>query len=715
MIKNKINKIAVIGSGVMGSSIAALIASSSHQVVLLDIASNNPNDKNSILKQALENLPKQRPLPLVHPSKLAFITIGNLEDDLKLISECDLIIEVIIEKLEIKHQLYDKILPYLKENAILASNTSTLPLAKLKANLPDSMQARFIITHFFNPPRYMELVELILDSQIDQEVIERISEFLTINLGKTIVKCNDTPGFIANRVGCYLLELVVRKAIASNLDPVMIDRIFMELFELPNTGIFGLYDLIGHDVMKLISTALVSYLPNNDDYRRIYIAITNLDKMIENNLIGRKGLGGFYCMSMINGIKTKEVIDLTDLSYLPVEEVKNPYSSVTELVNSDSVYGKFFCEILTEFYLYIISLIPEVTDNIYDIDLAIKLGYSWKKGPFELLINKIPGKFEWLKAQALLMNPVLPEYIINRTYETIEISKFHTTLIQLTESKVLLENDSAKLIIYQDRLVFIINTKMNSINENVLKLLLQAVDVAEAKDQALYITPLANYFSAGADLKFISFCIKNKDFIKLDNFLKLGQQAMMRLKYSNINIVSCAVGLALGGGCEILLHSDYIVANRELTAGLVEVGVGLVPGWGGVKEAFYRASNDKDRLVQNLKNILLQNKSSSANYFIIDYHMLNTQINMNPHLIINEAFAMNLPKKMAKISKIITLPQVILAKELDLSKYDNLQLWLIAKFQEIISLQQIDEQRLLQIEREIFLELAKNPIKQFSF
>ncbi|WP_375327015.1 3-hydroxyacyl-CoA dehydrogenase/enoyl-CoA hydratase family protein [Candidatus Tisiphia endosymbiont of Nemotelus uliginosus] len=714
MEQNKIEKVCVIGSGVMGSAIAALIASSSCQVVLLDIASKDPNEKNAVVTKAIDNLPKQRPVPLSHPSKLEFIKIGNLEDDLQLITECDLVIEVIIEKIEIKYQLYDKIIPYLKSGAILASNTSTLPLKQLKANMPDSIKSRFVITHFFNPPRYMELLELVTDQTVSPIVIDKISSFLTVNLGKTIVRSNDTPGFIANRIGCYLLELVVRKAIKANLNPVIIDKIFTNLLKLPNTGIFGLYDLIGHDVMKLISTSLVNSLPMNDHYHKIYIPTPILDKMIEKNLIGRKGEGGFYRLSVINQVKTKEVINFQDLSYTPIEELKVEYNSIDELLDSSSIDGQFFKNILVEFYLYLISLIPEVTDNIYDIDKAMRLGYSWKMGPFELLYN-IKDGFEWLKKEVANRNLPLPEYIANNHYETIDTSKFQVTRINLQESQILLKNDSAQVFLYQDKLVFSINTKMNCLNENVFNLMLEAVDLAQQKATNLYIVPIIDNFSAGADLKLIAHYIKTNNFTKLEEFLKLGQQAMMRLKYSNINIISCAVGFALGGGCEILLHSDFIVANQELNAGLVEVSRGLVPGFGGIKEMFYRADGNKARLIKNITNILTANKASSADYFILDYGILAAQINMNKQLIFLEALKVTLPKKVVAVRKNITLPQIILSKELDISGYDELQIWLLAKFQGIIDMQEIEEQKLLDLERQIFLELAQNPKRDLNF
>lgn len=287
--------------------------------------------------------------------------------------------------------------------------------------------------------------------------------------------------------------------------------------------------------------------------------------------------------------------------------------------------------------------------------------------------------------------------------------------INLQESQILLKNDGAQAFLYQDRLVFSMSTKMNCLNEDVFILLLEAIDLAEQREKDLYIVPLTDNFSAGADLKLVAHYIKTNNFAKLDGLLKLGQQAMMQLKYSRINIISCAVGFALGGGCEILLHSDFILANQELNAGLVEVSRGLVPGFGGIKEMFYRAKGNEDRLIKNITNILTANKTSSADYFILDYGITSAQINMNKQLIFSEALQLNLPNKVVKVDKKITLPQIILSEKLDVSQYDELQIWLLDRFQEIIAMQEIDEQGILDQERKIFLELAQNPKKDLGF
>lgn len=707
-MQNEIKKVCVIGSGVMGSGIAALIANSSHQVVLLDIVDKNSDDPNKIVKNAIENLHKQKPPPLTFPNKAELITIGNLEHNLDLIKECDLVIEVIVEKLEIKHQLYNKIIPYLKKDAIIASNTSTLPLKRLKENLLDDIKSRFVITHFFNPPRYMELLELIIDPIVKPEIINRVSEFLTKILGKTIVKCNDTPGFIANRVGCFLLELVARKAIAEKLDFVTIDKIFTSCLGLPSTRIFGLYDLIGHDVMKLISSSLLASLPSDDAYHKIYVNTPPLDKMIEQKLIGRKGGGGFYRLSVVNGKKTKEVINIGDLSYKPVQKTDISFANLDELLTSNSVYGKFFNEVITEFYIYLASLVPSVTDNIYDIDAAMKLGYSWKYGPFELLTSQTKNGWDLIVKNANSIS--LPPYLANKEYQKIDKQKFHAHKDILKESKIVLENDSAKLLDYKENLVFVITTKMNCLNHEVFYLLQESATKAEEQGKHLYIYPQGNNFSAGADLKLLLSYIEDENFHDLENLLKVGQQTMLHLKYSAAHIISAAKGVALGGGCEILLHSSYIVANVDLNAGLVELGVGLVPSWGGITEMFVRSKGDKAKLIRNIRNILEQNKSSSADYFKADYSVENISINMNKHYILDEALELKLPKKIVPAPHKLTLPKIDLAKEIDTSKYDDLQNKVLTKFQNIIDKHnETNEEELMEYEREIFLELAKDP------
>ncbi|PCJ25235.1 MAG: enoyl-CoA hydratase [Rickettsiales bacterium] len=696
-----IKKVCVIGSGVMGSGIAASVANSKTEVILLDIADENPtedknsNDASSIARAAVERMFSAKPQPLLHPDFAKYITPGNLRDDLELIKECDLIIEVIPEKLPLKHKLYDSILPYLKESAILASNTSTLPARELKKNLPENVQDRFVITHFFNPPRYMELLEFVSDDNTSADAIKRISEFVTVKLGKTIVACNDTPGFIANRVGCFLLEMVVRKAIERKLDPVKIDQIFNKLLGFPKTGIFGLYDLIGHDVMGLISESLKSSLPKGDKYHDISKGSPVLRKMATKGLLGRKSGAGFYKLTKNNGKRTKEVIDFTRMKYSVVSTKTIP-KTIAELLEGNNKYSKFFTEILADFFSYAISLVGVVASDSGDIDKAMRLGYSLKYGIFELLEERIPSGMDWLrkasKNDALHYEPS----------SALRIDAWYDIAKNVTS------NDSAMLLDYKNQHIFVITSKMNSLNHDVFNLLIDSVARSEDTGKNLYICQSdAPNFSAGADLKFFYDNIEESNFKAIEDFVELGQKAMMALKYSKASIISCAHGVALGGGCELLLHSDFVVAHQNLSAGLVELGVGLVPGWGGVKEMFLRSGGDEQKLLQNLSNILLQSKSRSAEYFAQEYGV-DSLINMNKSLILEEALAIKVPKK-PKLN-LVNLPPISLAASIDSTNFDELQLSVMDFFQQIIDLKIIDEFSLLELEKEKFLRLAAKPL-----
>ncbi|MDP4832231.1 MAG: 3-hydroxyacyl-CoA dehydrogenase/enoyl-CoA hydratase family protein [Rickettsiaceae bacterium] len=676
----EIKKVCVIGSGVMGSGIAAQIANSKTQVLLLDIANEKSDDASCIARQAVSLLATQKPAPLSHPSLTNYIEVGNLRDDLEKIQQCDLIIEVIVEKLEIKHALYDSLLPYLKQTAIIASNTSTLPLKQLKQNLSKSVQDRFVITHFFNPPRYMELLELISDKDMPS-----LTDFLTIKLGKTIVKCNDTPGFIANRIGCFLLELVTRTAIINKLNPVKIDQIFHKLLGFPSTGIFGLYDLIGHDVMALISDSLCNALAKDDRYQQLSTASSALKMMQDKNYLGRKSGSGFYKLRKQGNLRIKEILDLETMEYTEIQEINIP-ASITELLNNNDEYAIFFRDILKTFFNYTISLMPSISNNPYDIDKAMRLGYSLKYGPIELITFMPDGFIDLPKSLTNYKAPI-PQYELTKT---------------------IISNNSAKLIQHKQQHIFVINIKMNTLNQQVFELLIDSVKRSEDAGKNLYIYPAQSAnFSAGADIKLFYNNITKRNWKAIEELITLGQQTMLTLKHSETNIISCAYGLALGGGCELLLHSDLVIAHQNLNAGLVELGVGLIPGWGGVKEMFLLGGQNPDLLIQNLSNILMQNKTSSGDYFAM-YYKENCQINMNKEFILDQALNTNV-KKQAKITN-TKIPQIDLSQVINTSTFDELQIDVLEFFQKIIDLKEVDELTLLALEKEKFLELSASPL-----
>ena len=684
-------KICVIGVGTMGSGIAAQIANSKTQVLLLDIVDEVSDDPSNIANMALKKMLQTKPYPLSHPSLIKYIHTGNLRDNLNLISGCDLIIEAIVEKIEIKHKLYNSLVPHLKKDAIIASNTSTLPLKVLKEKLPEHIGNRFFITHFFNPPRYMQLLELVYNHKTDANAVKLVSDFMHDYLGKTIIKCNDTPGFIANRVGCYLLELSMREAIKLKLNPFTVDKIFTEILGFPSTGIFGLYDLIGHDVMKLISNSLIQALPKNDDYHNIYTDCKELSLLNEKGALGRKAGMGFYKMNKIDGKNQKQQIDFESMKYQDVKKVTIA-KTIDALYEKNDQYSLFFKTILSRFFTYLVNLIPEISDDINDVDEAMKLGYSLKFGFFELLKNKIPNGQEFL-------NKLDGKYLNKEKKQSSWRDKART----------ILSNDDAMLLEYKNQHIFVIKTKMNCLSIEVFNLLIKSIKCTEDKYSKLIIYPCNNKnFSVGADIKFISEKIQKKQFAEIEAFIELGQKAMLELKHSNRPVISCAAGFALGGGAELLLHSDYVFAHQNLSAGLVELGVGLIPAFGGIKEIFLRSNGNKNVLIHNLKNILNQYKTSSGDYFAEEFNT-NCQVNMNVDNILTEAMELKSIDQ-SKIVTSVTLPVIKLNQEIDSKDFDDLQLNILAFFQKIIDQKTVTEEQLLQYEKEKFMELVRHPL-----
>lgn len=685
-----INQVCVIGAGVMGSGIAAQIANSGTKVLLLDIASKNP-DRSSIANDAILRMHNTKPSPFSHPSRAEFITTGNLDDDLDKLQNCQLVIEAIVEKLDIKQALYLKILPFLKKDTIIASNTSTIPLSHLKKNIASRSDIYFMILHFFNPPRYMRLLELISDHDTPNNIIDIIVSFLAHKLGKSVVKCNDTPGFIANRVGCFLLEIALRKAIEHKINIEAIDHVFTKCLFLPSTGIFGLYDLIGIDVMGLIANSLIKSMDEKDRFVEIYKPLPMIDSMISKNYIGRKGLGGFYRMNNIDGKKIKEVINLDSLEYNITGQNLQSFKTIEEVLNSNTPLAKAMDEILTEFIEYTCSLIPIVTPDIYDLDLAMRLGYSWKYGPFELFDKIVPIKpSSFLKIAA-----------------TIDRKKFVTGAHILTSMSLdtVIKNNSSILRKNDKGLYFSITTKMNSLNQDIFNLIISSVDEAEKLKLPLYIYSDTAHFSAGADLRFFLEKINTQDWKAIENLLLLGQKAMQKIKYAKVPVIAVAQGVALGGGCEILLHSHHIVANQQLSAGLVEVGIGLVPGWGGIKEMVLRSQGNKEILIRNLRNILLQNKSSSADYFASDYGV-NLTVNMNPDYLIEEAHNIKLKTNDEHITS-VSIPQFKIEDIADIKSLDPHTQNILLTFA-TLSDQKITEDELLDYERNLFMQLLSS-------
>jgi 3-hydroxyacyl-CoA dehydrogenase len=614
-----VQKACVIGAGVMGASIAAHIANAGIPVLLLDIAAKE-GDKTAITKGAIDKLLKADPAPLMHKDAAKLITPGNLDDDLPKVAECDWIVEAIVENLEIKRGLYAKLETLKKPDAVVSSNTSTIPLHYLIEGRAESFRKTFMITHFFNPPRYMRLLELVGGAETDPAALARIEEFCDRTLGKGVVPCKDTPGFIANRIGTYWIQVAVNEAIDLGLTVEEADAVGSRPMGIPKTGVFGLIDLVGLDLMPLIAKSMKSVLPASDDFIRTNIQHPLLDKMIADGYTGRKGKGGFYRLNAVGGKKVKEAIDLKTGAYRAAqkprpEALERAGRSLKALVTDPSPHGEFAKRVLVQTLGYTAALVPEIADTVTAVDEAMRLGYNWSFGPFEL-IDQVGA--DWLAAEIAakgLPVPKLLELAKGKSFYRQEGGKleflgtdgaYHPVerrpgVLLLADIKrnaqPVLKNASASVWDIGDGvLCFEFTSKMNSLDNDIMALLVKTVQTIPAKGyKGLVIYNEGTNFSVGANLGLALFAANIALWPAIEEIVEAGQKTYKALKYAPFPVVGAPSGLALGGGCEILLHCDAVQAHAETYTGLVEVGVGIIPGWGGCKEMLQRWLSVKRR------------------------------------------------------------------------------------------------------------------------
>ncbi len=617
-----ISKVAVIGSGVMGSGIAAQVANAGIPVVLLDIVPKDAKDRSALAKGAIEKMLKADPAPLMRKSNAKLITPGNLEDDLDLLKDVDWIIEVVLEDLKVKHATYEKLNKVRKKGSIITSNTSTIPLHKLVEGIGRDFEADFMITHFFNPPRYMRLLELVVGKNTRPDAVKTIREICDVKLGKGVVVCNDTPGFIANRLGVFWLTAGVNEAIRQGISIEAADAIMSKPVGIPKTGVFGLIDLVGIDLMPKLSSSLLSTLEKDDPYRKIFIDHPFVHGMIKEGYTGRKGKGGFYRLdpNSTGAKKEKQALKIdakvfSESQYVKSNKIKLASedagkAGLKAVVEHEDEGGKYAWKVLSQTLAYAAFLVPEVADTIVEIDDGMKLGYNWKSGPFEMMDALGPAWFaEKLKAEGIAV-PELLQQVGQGTFYKIENGKrqyfgtdgkYHDIkrpegVLLLSDiklaSKPVLKNGSAKVWDIGDGvLCFEKTSKMNTFDEQIFDLLEETIKlIGDGKKQykALVVYNEASNFSAGANLGLAAFMINIAMWPQVEEFIARGQRVFMGLKFAPFPVVSAPSGMALGGGCEILLSSDAVQAHAETYCGLVEVGVGIIPGWGGCKELLLR-------------------------------------------------------------------------------------------------------------------------------
>ena len=625
-----IEKVTVIGAGLMGSGIAAQVANAGIPVNLLDIVPNDADNRNVISESAISKMLKPvklgSPSQLMHPDNADLITAGNLEDNLDLISDSDLIIEVVLEKLEIKHNVFKKIEQFRKKPSIVTSNTSTIPRNQLIEGMPSSFRQDFFIAHFFNPPRYLRLLELVAGEEVDNEKLETIIEFCDVKLGKEVVICNDTPGFIGNRIGMFWSLTAMVEAFKADLTVEEADAIMGRPIGAPKTGVFALGDVVGLDLIPHVTESLSRNLPDNDKYNlgvkeqsKLGIDLL-LKEMVESGYTGRKGKGGFYRINSNNGNKVKESRNLKTGEYYTstkssLESIRVAKKGLRALVEFDDKGGRYAWKVLSKTLSYAASLVPEITENIVNIDNAMKNGFLWKKGPFQMIDDLGPSWFvsrlikEGIEVPDLLTkvgnknfyddnDDVNLYFNIDGSYSKINNLEGHLSVKDIKRGqKPIFGNSSASLWNMGDEILLAeFHSKMNAIDPLIMEVLSEASSLCENGDfKGLVVGNDGSNFSAGANLGLFSFVANVGAWDEAEKFVFGGQMTFMMLKHGNFPVVGASSGLAIGGGCEVLLACDSIQAHSESYIGLVEVGVGLVPAWGGCKEMITRWNNDPNQ------------------------------------------------------------------------------------------------------------------------
>lgn len=607
-------KIVVIGSGVMGSGIAAHIANSGTAVVMLDVVPEGAKNRNIFTESAVERMLGEKKSPFSLKSNAQLITCGNLEDGLHLVADADWIIEAVTENLDIKQNVYHKLEQVRKSGSIISSNTSTIPLADLITGMPDRFQQDMLITHFFNPPRTMNLIELVTSEKNKPSNIKYLTDFLDTGLGKVIVHANDTPGFIANRIGIFWLVTALVKSIALGISVEEADSLMGKPIGIPKTGIFGLMDLIGIDLIPLMAESMLRNLPASDELHQIYKEPLLVRRMITQGYTGKKGKGGFYRTLNDDGQPTKQVMDLISGQYRTQQQVtleSADSTNIKALITSSDKGGEYAWQVLSLVLTYACHLIPDAANSILDMDTAMKEGFNWKYGPFELIDQLNPSWFrEKLEAENRVIPPMLDaigerkfyqdrQYYLGNTatdYRPIPFTEEAWQLADITyQQSPILTNDSATLWDIGDGIACLaLTTKMNSLNSAVFTLIEEAIPIIEQQFKGLVIGNDNNNFSVGLNLNLLHDAINIKDHHTISTIIRHGQQGMLRLKYAPFPVVSAVSNMALGGGCELILYSDAAQAHIGSTIGLVESNLGLLPGWGGCTALLFRHLHETD-------------------------------------------------------------------------------------------------------------------------
>ena len=603
-----INKVAVIGAGTMGAGIAGQVANAGVEVWLLDLASEGEN-VNAVAERGLERLHNPDSPGLMSKEAESRIHIGNIRDDFDQLADCDWIAEAVVERLDIKQDLYRRIEAITNDQTIVTSNTSTIPISLLTEGMSAAFCERFAITHFFNPVRFMRLLELVRGEQTRQEVMDTLDAFCEQRLGKGVVVCADTPGFLGNRVGVFAIQCALHEAVKLGLSPAEADAIFGRPMGIPKTGVFGLYDLIGIDLMADVAKSLETILPASDAFHQYAQPLDLMTTMIANGQTGNKGGKGFY-RDTDNG---REVLALATNEYQSLQRLQLPLALQAEaegvgvLLQDQGKYGQFAWRVLSSTLNYAAHLLPEVGHNLVPIDDAMKLGYNWIYGPFELLDQigvdyfisrmqsegRTPAPF-LLKAQGQSFYSTTTGQLasleyqsgytkIERTEGVLRFSELRQTLTPINS------NAKASWWVFNNAAIVEFHSKANALDDLSMTILMDALQQAKVMGlDGVVVHNDAQHFSCGVNLVAFRELFEASDWAGMDKFLHDFQQTVLAMRQSDLPVVAACAGMSIGGGFEVVLHADKVICHGNSVMGLVESGVGVVPGGGGCKETLYR-------------------------------------------------------------------------------------------------------------------------------
>lgn len=625
-----IKKVAILGSGVMGSRIALHFAGVGLQVLLLDMIpagideTSTNNQKNKIVNDSLQAALKSNPSPAFHKDVVKKIRTGNFTDNMKDISDADWIIEVVVERLDIKKQIFETVEKYRKPGTLITSNTSGIPIHLMTEGRSEDFKQHFCGTHFFNPPRYLRLLEIIPTEHTDESVIDFLLHYGDVILGKTTVLCKDTPAFIANRIGVFSMMSIINIMEKQNLSIDEIEALTGPIFGRPKSATFRTADVVGIDTLVKVANGVYENC-THDEAREQFKIPDWLNKMVENKWLGDKSGNGFFKKTKAaNGEKNIEVLNLKTLEYQPrqkvkfasidaVKQIEDVPTRIKLLFNAGDKAGQFYKAFHYSLFSYISHCIPEISDELYRIDDAMKAGFGWEIGAFEswdtIGLTQTVAK---IKEAGYTIAPWVDEMLNkgftsfyktengNRYYYNINSNAY--TLIPGSkaflvmknfENQTIWKNNNCRAYHLGDDVVGLEwFTKMNSIGGEVLEGIQKSIAIAEENYKGLVIANEGSNFSAGANVGMIFMLALEQDYDEIDMAIRLFQNTMMRVRYSSIPVVIAPHGLALGGGCEICLHADKVIAAAETYTGLVEVGIGVIPGGGGTKEFVLRAADE---------------------------------------------------------------------------------------------------------------------------